>query len=354
MKDLSVLAIGIVVFTSGCSTMGDSTKGGGTTPSSTQPPPITNTLHQDTIPGKIVLLPPTASDNYDNLISRAPEYKDISARNLVLAECNAPPPPPGKVLAIFGVVISAAFDYVVNWAGQELQDAMKAYTSGYEVSASGHFYTYQAPKQGTVPELGPNIQCIRVVQLTKDGKTADVDFVGEVRISENKEYFQIRPLSLYFGSAKAKGDSVTLSMELSIDSVWFDRNRGWDAKTLDAIIFSEKFPRSKIGDGSVRYFFDASSTSKKFLGWDNFAKLPLPPISIDRKGSLIAEAVGQTDLAGSVSVKATLSEVGNMPKWLTTLAGVFKTEGSTISKGLTSAVDTELGIKPSTSGQSGN
>jgi hypothetical protein len=57
---------------------------------------------------------------------------------------------------------------------------------------------------------------------------------------------------------------------------------------------------------------------------------------------------------GWVMLTAKVTEVGGQPGWLKDLASLLKSEGSNISKGLASAVDSQLGISQgSGSGKSG-
>ncbi len=352
------------LFIAGCAATGPATdKPGASNPpaAAATSPPILNELKGNPIPGRLVLLPPDPTDGAKSLETDAPAYPDQASRQLVLNECTASPPQGAtKALPILALVISTFFDYVVNWGSEEVQKEVQKYTAGYEVSAAGHFYTYAA-KKGVPTELSPNIRCIRLVQLEKDGSKADIDFVGEVKISDNKEYFQVRPLSLYVGKVAADGDPVSLSLELQMTGIWYDRNRGYRDQVLDATLFSEKLKLDDIKKGSYTYYFDkdkaAQGLGKQFMDWNHFAKLPLPPVSVSRSGALITEDTDDNPpitSAGSVVMTAKISEVGKMPGWLSALAGFLKSEGSGVSKGLSSAVDTELGIKPSTSGSGGS
>lgn len=385
MECLSRAALIIAAFSAGCSstssTTRDTSSGGA---AQATPAPTQNTVKRDAREGQLLLLSPGGSDNYDRLAYLAPIYADANARKMVLGECDASnAPPPQKTLAVFGTAIGIIFDWALNWGTQEVQKELKEYTGGYQVSASGEFYKViyapnsndaqegrdafakrplptpnpKQPQAATTKQQGPHgpdldqaIKCIRVVRFGKDGKTPEVDFIGEVKLADNKEYFQIRPLSLYFSNPSVNGDPVAISLELAINSTWFEKNRGFSEKVVDTVVVSERYSRQDTSQKSVKYFFDPAATGgAQFFDWSHYRTIPLPPYSIDERGTLISERGKTSDLAGLVELTATISEVGKAPAWLTDLAGFLTSEGKNVSKGLTSAVDTELGIKPSSS-----
>jgi hypothetical protein len=77
----------------------------------------------------------------------------------------------------------------------------------------------------------------------------------------------------------------------------------------------------------------------------------LPSVSVDSKGKLVTTPASdeKAQLAGPLNFTATVAEVGTVPKEEQLLADFFKAEGSSLAKGVSSALETQWGLQPSTS-----
>jgi hypothetical protein len=281
----------------------------------------------------------------------AQNYDGDPNRGVVLQECGAKQG--SEAFAILGVVVTAVFDYVINWATDAVQTEVKKYTKTYSAQ-KGDFFYQQVKAGDAVPEsLRANVKCVRLVRMDPaDKKLAALDFIAELKVSQSGDYFQIRPLSLYYSKPLAEGTPMSVAIELTGQETWFERTGGKTASVFDSTAVTSQFSAEDLKTPKTRYFLNASAPpgGDPFTPWDKLPQLPLPSVSVDSKGSLVSDPQG----IGWVMLTAKVTEVGGQPGWLKDLASLLKSEGSNISKGLASAVDSQLGISQgSGSGKSG-
>lgn len=272
----------------------------------------------------------------------AQNYDGDANRRSVLKECGAKQGQ--EAVAILGVVVTAVFDYVINWATTAVQAEVQKYTKTYSAQKGDFFY--QPVKGGdTAPEsLQANVQCVRLVRMDPtDKKLAALDFIAELKVNPSGGYFQIRPLSLYYSKPLAEGTPISVAIELIGQGTWFERIGGKTASAFNSTTVTSQFSAADLKAPKTRYFLNTSpspGSTDPFTPWDKLPQLPLPSVSVDSRGSLVSDAGG----IGWVTFTAKVTEVGGQPGWLKDLASILKSEGSNISKGLTSAVDSQLGI----------
>jgi hypothetical protein len=180
--------------------------------------------------------------------------------------------------------------------------------------------------------------------------------VAQVRISPDRQSFQVRPLGLYFQRPLAKtGGSISIAVEIIGNGVWVDKTRGEKAQIFDeTILKGEKYTDQQLVSQPIRYFkklpIDIILTpTDPFIDWSNYEIIPLPPASVASNGTILLSNSKET---GELQLTAKAAEVGAVPGWLNTLAGILKSEGGAAAKALSSAVDTEAGLTGSSSASS--
>jgi hypothetical protein len=332
-------------------------------------------------------MPPKVA--YGALNNGAPNYlsgqevKNVpfesAARAAVLKTCAAEQSREEFAPALVPIV-GWVIDYLVGWASDKVQKEVENYTKSYEAQTPTYFYSIVGtPGEVKQTRLAPNIRCFRYMRRDPNSKTGEyvLDVIGQLAVSADQDYFQVRPLSVYLKTPLVKGDKVSIAMQLSAKAVWFDQTRGHDEQIFDTPLFSESFTPEERSSAAVKYFFkhfddpqklgpalDAYAKAKApgdadpFLPWDSRPHLPLAPISVaatgavksianDRSWTVDGEHFQAKRAVALPQIKliADLSEVGNQPLWLRTLSSVLKKEGSSISKSLTSAADKALGVK---------
>ena len=339
-------------------------------------------LLDSTVFGKLEALAPVYTDD-NKLLAKVPFATE--SRQAVLRECNAQQTPP-QAAFLLPLVIGWAVDYISNWVTSAVQKEIDTYTKGYGTKTNVYFYAvadeHVSPSPGN---LAPNLSCFRYTRKDPSSGALVMDVIGQIHVDKEWQYFQVRPLSVYFISPLANGHTVTLAMQLSANAVWFDRTRGRAEKVFDATVFSEAFTEDDRKSAATRYFFNkekysdanklqqaltaylTTSGEDPFLPWEKRQQLPLPPVAItgtghatiiDQPKRLEKDAAGNTvqttlhDYAPPMELEADFSEVGDVPTWLADLSTGLKGEKSSISKALTSAADKALGIKTPTSSSS--
>ena len=146
---------------------------------------------------------------------------------------------------------------------------------------------------------------------------------------------------------------MSVAIELTGQETWFERTGGKTASVFDHTAVTSKFSANDLKTPKTRYFLDASAapggSDGPFTPWNKLPQLPLPYVSVDSKGDLVSDQQG----IGWVMITAKVTEIGGQPAWLKDLAGILKAEGKNISKGLTSAVDSQLGISQGSGSEKG-
>lgn len=301
----------------------------------------------------------------------------------LIRECTATAPDSPRVAALpvlaaaaASALISFAFNYFSGLIGTALQTEVEKYKQTYKAETTGYFYYLGGPFSadgGTISAangtLSAAIRCFRYSRLV-DGKkldTADakdpqnlaVDIVGQIRIDPSGQFVQIRPLRAYYAQSKVPGgEKVTLGFGLSASSIWREGLGGKTAPVFDTVVMTEKFSFAAVRPNSApMYYFSSDS-----FDWAKRPRLPLPTVSSDRNGNAVAvmSTAQVTDparqraanLAGNVTLTATVSEVGTPPGWLTTLQAFWKSQGDTLTKAAAAAVQTQLDLTPSSSSSS--
>jgi hypothetical protein len=176
---------------------------------------------------------------------------------------------------------------------------------------------------------------------------------------------QIRPLSVYFRKPLAKGNKVHISMQLSANAVYFDHTKGLSEKVFDTQVFTTSFTEKQRQSAAAQYFFDhkkfpndttlhtavtqfnQGTGESPFASWEDIPRLALPPLSVGLDGHMKVEKGpgGTPYFDPQIELVADFAEVGDTPRWLSTLASLLKNEKSGITKALSGAADSALGVK---------
>jgi hypothetical protein len=332
---------------------------------------------------------------YSYLNAEAPNYtngKEIDqvfepalSRSAVLKACHATTARQ-ELAPLLVPLIGWVADYLVSWASDSVQKEIDEYSKSYEAIVPTYFYAVGSGGGALRhTSVDADIRCFRYTRKAPNSTTGEleVDVIGQIAISKDRDYFQVRPLSVYLRTPIVKGKDVTLAMQLSASAVWFDQSRGRSEKIFDGAVFSEKFSESERAHAAVRYLYDktlqddktklkaaleaydgnAAGAADPFEAWNQRPRLPLAPMSLSEIGEVKTATddrkwtVDNKDYANSrqwvlpqIQLTSDVSEVGDVPTWLQDLSNVLKKEGSSLSKSLTSAADKALGVKTPSSG----
>ena len=149
MKQQYVVAAAVAMVVGGCATAGSVSPSVGETGTS-DPTKASQGV-------QLQLLLETANAEMQNkeLSASAQNYNGDPNRDEVLKQCGAKQGT--EAFAILGTVVTAVFDYVINWATNKVQTEVQKYTKTYSAQKGDYFY--QPTKAGRHGAGVPSCQC---------------------------------------------------------------------------------------------------------------------------------------------------------------------------------------------------
>ncbi len=298
-------------------------------------------------------LPAPGSDAKLSIIRTGAEYGDVIGSNYPnpsnLPILNLDPKKDDAIARICGVdlqqpkkesfvplLVGFAIDLAIELAIAAAEEELKNYNTAYGDTVSFPNWTRDLqPARNTAfySETTPltlSWKCFRLVRGEKDvtGKAIkgiEMDFVGQVALTPNRDALLFRPLRLYYGRPapekinEKKG--VGLAVSVSMASVWRASSNGVakSEKLFEHVVLKEKFKPDGKFQGSVKYYDDADAT-------ENLSVAPLVPISIGLPPR------GQAGYALMTVQAAEVSDPNGVLKWLAKFAKDKKSDIAGILK----------------------
>ena len=233
---------------------------------------------------------------------------------------------PQAWIAISSLSANIIIEWIFDEIDKKLREHLKEYTAVYRAKVTPpNFYM-----QTGSPELLSNCFLFsRFPEEKPEENTKEkpiVALIGQMRITENGDALQIRPLILYQSDAMAKSDDESYGIAASIrmNAVWLQENRGMREETFNYTFLKEKITLSK-SKSDLKYFLD-----KK---WEDYPVLPLPPWSTN---------VGTSSPAGNVEIVISLAESGKPNELLEFIAELFDSERKDLAELLKNAAEAGL------------
>ena len=215
---------------------------------------------------------------------------------------------------------------IIDKIGEELGEQLEKYSAVYEAKErTTKFY-----KRTDSPELQSN--CLHFSRLPED-KTKNeplVNLIVQMRVTDNGDALQIRPLRLYQSEAMAVSDDGNYGIAASIrmNAVWRQKNRGMSEEVFNHTFLAERITlsnshKTKLDPKPVlRYFVDKE--------WENYPVLPLPPWSPTGNSS---------KPAGNVEITISMAESGKPDVLLKFIAKLFKSQRKNLAELLKNAAE---------------